>query len=879
VVLLPLPRLNAILLAAPRARVDDVVKEIKRLDRPTAAHMGATAFPLKKASAARVASLVQQFYAQRYPGETGAQNQVRVTIDDSSNTVYVQAAPGDLNEIRNLITRVDSSVSSAVNDLRVVQLRNTIADELAGVVQRAISEGVAPASATAAPSIVPALPGAAQPGGLPGAGAAARPAAAPGTTTATKTTALRFISGRRDGAGTVQAGLLEDVYVLSEARTNSLILSAPPQTMDLLLALVRELDVVSSLRSRVNIFTLRRSDAAITAATLQQLFFGGATGRTGTGGAGGGGILGGGGGGFPGGGAGGATGTTAAVTRPVFTLGDVSPEGTPIIALRFTVDDRTNSLIVSGSENDLRVIEALISRLEDSDVEARHNEVFKLHNAAAADVATALQNFWTRSLQVLSGAQQLSAYQEIQRDVVVVAEPVSNTLLVSATPRYFADILHLIQGMDAAPAQVVVQVLVAEVDLNNSEEFGVELGLQSPVLFNRSVVPSPNGFGSGTVNYTNATGSVAPPGVTVNNSINPFANPGFNFNNPSVPLGNNPLVDPGVVGFQSLSSLGVGRTSSQSNLGGFVFSAQSGIFNVLVRALKLQGRIDILSRPQLTTLDNQTALINIGQNIPIIGSTSVTGTGTVIQSVIRQNVGVILQVTPRISPDGTVLMRVVPEVSSVAAISPATGNGSLGATLNIQHLETTILARDGETVAIGGMIQKIDNKNENKVPVLGDLPYIGAAFRYRTQFKTKTELLIIMTPHIIRSPADAHRILAEEANRIDWILGDVKKIHGDPGLDNLFPHSAGGGVGGPDCPSIGPALPVPGTIPLPAPRPVPPQPGTAPGVSVPAPAVPGPSGSGNSPSAGIGPALPAAPVRPPDALATTPEPAWTAVKK
>ena len=137
----------------------------------------------------------------------------------------------------------------------------------------------------------------------------------------------------------------------------------------------------------------------------------------------------------------------------------------------------------------------------------------------------------------------------------------------------------------------------ALVDLNNQNEFGVEIGLQSPVLFRRGVTSSTT------------------------------ASPGFQFN--TTTLGNVPVADPGVVGYQSLTNLGVGRVSTKSNVGGFVFSASSDSVNVLIRALQVQGRIDILSRPQLMALDNQTAIINIGQDIPIIASSNVTGTGVV----------------------------------------------------------------------------------------------------------------------------------------------------------------------------------------------------------------------------------------------------------
>jgi len=102
-------------------------------------------------------------------------------------------------------------------------------------------------------------------------------------------------------------------------------------------------------------------------------------------------------------------------------------------------------------------------------------------------------------------------------------------------------------------------------------------------------------------------------------------------------------------------------------------------------------------------------------------------------------------------------------------------------------VDTTVLAGDGETVAIGGLIQKSDHKNENKIPWFGDLPYLGSLFRYRTQAKTKTELMIILTPHIVRSRADADRILAEESRRMDWVLNDVVKTHGTSGLAPILP--------------------------------------------------------------------------------------------
>jgi type II secretory pathway component GspD/PulD (secretin) len=835
VVLLPLPRFNAILMAAARARVPDILAEIRRLDRASSQQGRPSYFPLRKASASRVATLLNTYYSSRYPNETLAQNQIRITNDDSTNTVIVQAAPADLEEIRGLIERMDNTVSSAVNDLRIVPLKFALASDLATLIVQSISQGiVAPTTPVAAPTAAAPgappgglAPGLARPAGVvPGAPTAAAPAVAPTaqTTGTTKTISLRFFSPRPGGPGPLEAGVLEDIHITPDARTNSLILAAQSKTMELLLSLINEMDVPPPYRAVVKLFPLQRADASIMATLLQQLFFG--TGGVPTGTAA---PVGAAGGALPGAAGGGAT-TGAAVsgipTTPL-TLGG-PPEAPPLVPLQISVDVRTNSLIVSATATDMQVIEAVISRLDESALQMRENRVIQLRYAGAADVAATLNGFLTNALSVVRNAGQLGNWQELLNDVVIFAEPISNRLLVSASPPNFPRVLQLIDELDVSPPQVVIQVLIAEVDLTNTEEFGVELGLQSPVLFTRSIIPAENFFGTGgTVSYSNP--GMVPPGVMVSSTVNPAAQPGFNFNDVTVPLGNNPVVSPGIVGFQGLSNLGVGRVSP-TGVGGFVFSAASNTFNLLIRALKTQGRIDILSRPQIMTTDNQTALVNIGQDVPYVSAVTITGTGLATPTVTYRAVGVIMQVTPRISPDGTVLMRVIPEVSSVLPTMVNLGNGVMASEFNVQHFETTVTARDGETVAIGGLIQKKDTKTENKYPWLGDLPYIGALWRYRTQSKNKTELMVILTPHIVRSPMDADRVLAEEAKRMDWIVGDVVKTQGISGMAPILPppSPALGAGTGQDPLSASPflGLPAPTDL-LPGPvsnEPVPPEP-------------------------------------------------------
>jgi general secretion pathway protein D len=810
-VFIPVVRQNAILLAAPKSRVDNIMKEIARLDIPLADDGRAVAFPLKRASAARVALLVTNFYSDRFPNEAHAQHQIRVTYDDGTNTVFVQAAPADLVEIRSLIEHIDTTFSNAVNDLRVVPLRNALAEDLAAIITRAVTENYTETSGTAAGTAGGAAPTA--PGGpLGGAGPGATGLLGgvggnqPAMPRQTKVKALRLLSNLKGGK-TTESGIFDDVRITADARTNSLIVDAPPQTMQLIYALIKEMDIPPAARAEITVFHLKRADAIQTATTLQQLFLGqGGLGSTGTrtGGTGLGGPT-----GLPTTGAA-LGGASLGSPRPLqFTISGTTPEGAPLIDLRLTVDERTNSLVVAGSRNDLDVIEAIIAKLETADPRARRSEAYKLRNALAADIAAALNDFLPKSLKVITNSGQLSGFQELQKDVVITPEPISNTLLINAAPEYFDEVMKLVIQLDVLPPQVVIQVLVAEVDLMDSNEFGVEIGLQSPIIFSRGL--------------TAVTGSTGTTTATLNQTLTGGTNPGFAFNNVNIPAGNNSVVNPSLVGYQGLNNLGVGRVSPVNGVGGFVFSAASNSFNLLIRALKVQDRIDILSRPQIMTLDNQTALINVGKEIPIITSSSVTATGVVSNNIDRRQVGVILQVTPKIYPDGRVLMRIIPEVSAVDPTpvvigTNANGTPQVGTALQIQHLETTVTAEDGETVALGGLISKSDTKTENKIPWLGDLPGVGALFRYRTQNRVKKELLIIMTPHIVRCREDAERILAEESRKIDWMVSDVAKIHGNPFRDPLFLECTRPDGSGP----LGPTMSTPRINELPVPQQLPP---------------------------------------------------------
>jgi general secretion pathway protein D len=405
-------------------------------------------------------------------------------------------------------------------------------------------------------------------------------------------------------------------------------------------------------------------------------------------------------------------------------------------------------------------------------VSQRRSRVYRLQNAPALDVANAINEFLRteRQITIELAPQAVSPFEQIEREVVVVPEVVSNSLIISATPRYFDQIVKLVLELDEQPPMVLIQVLIASVKLDNLSELGVELGLQDSLLFDRSIA---------------SQGALTP---------------GFNFNNVSLGNSSSPtsLRTRENTAGQALSSLGVGRTNSDLGYGGLVLSASSESVNILIRALQQSNRLDILSRPQVMTLNNQPAFVQVGQQVPIVQSTSQTTFGQV-NSVQLTNVGILLGVTPRISPDGLVVMEIDAEKSELSgegvpiSIS-VTGDVLRSPIIDTTRAQTTVSARSGQTVILGGLITKTRDTSASSIPYLGDIPVLGNLFRFDSVSEQRTELLIIMTPYIVRKPEDADALNQIETQRMSWCLADVIDIHGDAGL-------TAGGISGNQLPT------------------------------------------------------------------------------
>lgn len=768
VTIVPLGRPNALMLIGRKENIPAIIELIQKLDQPAPMDAEFKVFPLKFMSAIDAERVIRQFFVDR-PGtntnlRTGLGTRVIVIGEYRSNTLLVQASPRDMAEVERLIESLDVGESPVKNEVRIIKLKNAIAADLAPVLQEAITGTTATTAAQAA-----------QGGGAAGAVSPAR-AIPPALN-------LQFLQIGEAGQQLIQTGILASMRISADARSNALMIVGPANAMELIEAVIRQLDQLPSLSAQVKVFTLKNGDATALATMLQNLF--GITQAAGA--------------------AGGAQAGQTATGAGESTL----------VPLRFSVDQRTNTIIASGNQGDLDVVYAILARLDQGDVRQRITTVYRLSNAPAADVANALSGaagLFTLQQNLIQTAPELvTPIEVIERQVIVVAEPVTNSLIVSATPAYLQEIRRIIEQLDRRPPMVVIQVVIAEVRLGDTEQFGVEWGLQDALMFDRSILSNRYNFeGPGTATLPNDNSAA---------SIASREN----------------------VAGQALANFGLNRVDPTLGFGGLVLTASSESVSVLLRALEVSSRAQVISRPQVQSLDNQPAFVQVGSLVPRITSSTLTTTG-VTNGTVDTNVGIILQVTPRTSPDGMIAMQISAEKSAVGPdasgipISITTdGEVIRSPQILITTAQTTVSAKSGQTVILGGLITNDQFEQTNRIPYLGDIPVLGRLFRFDAVTRSRTELLIILTPFLIKSDEQTDWINARETERMSWCVSDVVNIHGtvpvagnmafnngatpiifpdvDPGAPNFAP-PPGAFTPGPLMPQYPPTIPPPPQQPM-----------------------------------------------------------------
>ncbi len=722
---IPVVTPNAILILAPGNTMETILDLADNLDQPVDPSHEVEVFRLKHAVADNVVELLEGFYDEEEENR-GLRTRLKVAADARTNSIIVQARPRDLSEIAAVIKKIDADEAAAINQMKIYKLKNALADELAEFLNAAIQSVADPRASTVGQSQT----------GQTQTQNQADP----------KSVVLEFLA--EDGEQLARSGLLGDIRFNAETRTNSLAVTAPAQSLPLIEELIRILDQPSSAVADVKYFKLQNADALDAVDMLNDLFTEDDTNNNDEGSLG-------------------------------IQLVGATDTSSSLLALRFVADSRTNSVIATGGADALIIVENLLYRLDATDPRTRITKVIKLRNAPAADVADSINVFLQsqRDLATID-PDRISTSQLLEQEVIVTPEVISNNLLISATPAYYEEIEALVKELDAEPAQVIIQALLVEVLLDNTDEFGVEIGFQDPILFDRSIID----------NLLTVTETIfdnqGNPTSTNTRIVSQEAAPGFNWNNQ--PLGNNngPISFPGHVGSQGLSNFALNRTNDELGFGGLVLSASSDSVNVLIRALAARRSVRILSRPQIRALDNQLAQIQVGQEVPV--TTGVTTTlNSISPTVEREPSGIILTVTPRISPEGQIVMELVAEKSKFILdegvpiyTDIATGSVVTAPIKDIATVQTTVKVPDGQTIVVGGMITERDEELERKVPWLGDLPLIGHAFRFDSNTTQRAELLVFLTPRVLHGDADSEHIKQVEMGRIHFFQEEAEEMHG-----------------------------------------------------------------------------------------------------
>jgi general secretion pathway protein D len=299
----------------------------------------------------------------------------------------------------------------------------------------------------------------------------------------------------------------------------------------------------------------------------------------------------------------------------------------------------------------------------------------------------------------------------------ITADETNNAIVVFGTPRDYALISDALARLDVPPLQVVIDASISEVTLNHNMQYGIQWAFQSGLL-------------SGALSQGTQTTTTNPTtgAVTV-------VNPG--------PLQN----------FPGLS---------------FLYSGHG--ISATLNALATVTDVTVLSEPKLVVLNNHSATIEVGNQVPIStgsATSTLTSGAPIVNSIEYRDTGVILKVTPRVNSGGLVLLDIAQEVSDV--LPPASGQTSVqqtSPTISQRKIATSVAVQDGETVALGGLISNQVSKGRSTVPLFGNIPILGHLLGDTTGGLLRTELVVLLTPHVVRTPVDAEAVTRELRDKI-----------------------------------------------------------------------------------------------------------------
>jgi len=622
--------------------VTDLVDALVSAGAENASMQDIEILALSNQTAEEMVELLDEMYVEDENQRRG-ETVIRVSADERLNAVVVNAPDADRIAIRRLVDQLDNARPSQIVEIKYIALGAANAVETVSLIENVLSGNTL--------------------------------AGRRGSQQATIIRYLQDMDGDPDGVQTeVSSAVRDSISLTPDARTNTIIVRAPRDAMSLLENMIRDLDASSTGNQDIKVFRLANADADAMADILGDLFNLRQEGslyvlkpRE----------------------------VTTAVDETGAAVPDAGALGTDLTlvpdqrqALSITVDSRTNSLLVSGTPTYLDLVSNVVNQLDAEKANERETFVYPLRNAQAADIARVVGEFVAedqRKLIETLGTDQLpSASRLLEREVTIVGEEKSNSVLVNASPRYRERVMEMIQGLDVDPPQVMIQVLLAEISLDKIDESG----------------------------------------VTLNNNVG------------KIPIN---------AGVSFAGSLVGGVTSAPYNI-------SSEDLGLTLTALESQRRFNLLANPSITVANNEEGRIQVGQTVRLPEAIATFDTGIQNTSVVAEEVGTILSVLPSINPDGYVRMQIEPQISEVSNETTDLSSDFQAPIIIRRTAQTTVTVRDGETVVIGGLIRTLYERQDDKVPFFGDLPLIGGLFRNEEMKARRTELLIVLTPHVIESP-------------------------------------------------------------------------------------------------------------------------------
>jgi len=394
-------------------------------------------------------------------------------------------------------------------------------------------------------------------------------------------------------------------------------------------------------------------------------------------------------------------------------------------------DERTNSLIVLANDQDTKEIKKIISNLDREAPRGKSQlHVRYLEHARAEEMAKVLNTIITGKAKLPPKPGQPAAPSV--EEVSITADKATNSLVITASPQEYREIEEVIQKLDTMRSQVLVEALIAEVSMEKALQIGVDWR-----LMDQPVEGQVRGYGG--TDFGLITG---------------------------VQTGT--LTDPGLI---------LGITKGYITVGG----QQYPNLGALIRAFQKDTDVNVLSTPHLITMDNEKAKIIVADNVPILktdlttplaATTPTAAYVAVSRTYEYKDVGIQLEITPQISKGNMVRLEIATEVSNIIATDPT--NPGFVKTRKRQA-NTTVVVENGQTMVIGGLIRDDRSDETKKVPCVGNLPVLGWLFKTYGGAKSKTNLLVFITPHIIRTAEDMEKATAKKKQEAEENLKKLKK--------------------------------------------------------------------------------------------------------